>query len=52
MISLAIWEKHGDFTTFPILLIVTIAHADKSGGEFLSVAEHLVAQWRMHSFKK
>ena len=49
---MAIWAKHGDFSTFPLLLIVTIAHADKNGGEFLSVAEHLVAQWRMHSFKK
>ena len=50
--DLAIWRKHRDFSTFALLLIVTIAHADKNGGEFLSVAEHLVAQWRMHSFKK
>jgi len=38
--------------TFPLLLIVTIVHADKNGGESLTVTEYLVAQWNLHSFKK
>ena len=46
---MAVWVN---MLTFPLLLIMTIAAADKSRGEILSVAEHLVAQWRMHSFKK